>query len=88
MRGFFFSGECSMSSTDFFHGVTVTNLDVGARVISLPSSSIIGLCDTFMPGPGADGTPGAAVNELKLITSEREAVAACLHRRPVRLDRQ
>jgi phage tail sheath protein FI len=65
-----------MSSTDFFHGVTVTNLDVGARVISLPSSSIIGLCDTFMPGPGADGTPGAAVNELKLITSEREAVAA------------
>jgi phage tail sheath protein FI len=65
-----------MGSTDFFHGVTVTNLDIGARVISLPSSSIIGLCDTFTPGPGADGAPTAAVNELKLITSEREAVAA------------
>lgn len=63
-------------STDFFHGVTVTNLDVGARVISLPSSSIIGLCDTFTPGPGADGTPTAEDNEVKLITNEREAVAA------------
>lgn len=65
-----------MSSTDFFHGVTVTNVDTGARNISLPSSSIIGLCDTFTPGPGADSTPTAAVNELKLITSEREAIAA------------
>lgn len=65
-----------MSSTDFFHGVTVTNLDVGARTISLPSSSIIGLCDTFSPGPGVDSTPTAAVNELKMITSEREAIAA------------
>jgi phage tail sheath protein FI len=76
MRGFFVSGESSMSSTDFFHGVTVTNLDVGARTISLPSSSIIGLCDTFSPGPGADSAPTAAVNELKMITSEREAIAA------------
>jgi phage tail sheath protein FI len=65
-----------MGSTDFFHGVTVTNLDVGARVISLPSSSIIGLCDTFTPGAGADGTPTAEANELKLITNEREAIAA------------
>ncbi|HEY0288568.1 MAG TPA: phage tail sheath family protein [Pseudomonas sp.] len=63
-------------STGFFHGVTVTNVDTGARTISLPSSSIIGLCDTFTPGPGADGTPAAAANELKLITSEREAIAA------------
>jgi len=63
-------------STGFFHGVTVTNVDTGARTISLPSSSIIGLCDLFTPGPLADGTPSAAANELKLITSEREAIAA------------
>ncbi|WP_282390386.1 hypothetical protein, partial [Pseudomonas sp. PS01270] len=31
----------------FFHGVTTTSVDTGARTISLPSSSIIGLCDTF-----------------------------------------
>jgi len=55
-----------------FHGVTVTNVDTGARVISLPSSSIIGLCDTFTPGLLAT----ALANELKLITSEREAIAA------------
>jgi phage tail sheath protein FI len=60
----------------FYHGVTVTNVDTGARTISLPSSSIIGLCDTFTPGPGANSTPLASANELKLITSEREAIAA------------
>lgn len=60
----------------FFHGVTVTNVDTGARTISLPSSSIIGLCDTFTPGPGATSAPLAAANEAKLITSEREAIAA------------
>lgn len=65
-----------MNSTDFFHGVTVTNLDTGSRTISLPSSSIIGLCDVFTPGPGADSTPAAAVNELKMITTLREAIAA------------
>ncbi|AZD00705.1 phage tail sheath family protein [Pseudomonas chlororaphis] len=56
----------------FFHGVTVTNVDTGARTIALPSSSIIGLVDTFTPG--ADAT--AKVNDLMLITNEREAVAA------------
>ncbi|WP_153773333.1 phage tail sheath family protein [Pseudomonas sp. MNR3A] len=56
----------------FFHGVTVTNVDTGARVIALPSSSIIGLVDTFTPGADAS----AKVNDLVLITSEREAVAA------------
>lgn len=65
-----------MSLSGFFHGVTVTNLDVGARTISLPSSSIIGLCDTFTPGPLADGVPSANPNELKLITRESEAIAA------------
>lgn len=56
----------------FFHGVTVTNVDTGARSIALPSSSIIGLVDTFTPGPTATAQP----NDLVLITSEREAVAA------------
>ena len=56
----------------FFHGVTVTNVDTGARSIALPSSSIIGLVDTFTEGPGAT----AKANDLILITSEREAVAA------------
>lgn len=56
----------------FFHGVTVTNIDTGARTIALPSSSIIGLVDTFTPGADATAKP----NDLVLITSEREAVAA------------
>jgi phage tail sheath protein FI len=58
----------------FFHGVTTTLIDTGARTISLPSSSIIGLCDTFTPGILGGGT--ALAGELKLITSEREAIAA------------
>ncbi len=58
--------------TGFFHGVTVTNVDTGARSIALPSSSIIGLVDTFTPGADATAQP----NDLVLITSEREAVAA------------
>ncbi|WP_460095913.1 phage tail sheath subtilisin-like domain-containing protein [Pseudomonas sp. S3_C01] len=56
----------------FFHGVTVTNVDTGARVIALPSSSIIGLVDTFMPAPAYSAQP----NDLVMITNEREAVAA------------
>ena len=56
----------------FFHGVTVTNIDTGARTIALPSSSIIGLVDTFTPGADATAKP----NDLVMITSEREAVAA------------
>ncbi|PMY63122.1 MULTISPECIES: phage tail sheath family protein [Pseudomonas] len=56
----------------FFHGVTVTNVDTGARTIALPSSSIIGLVDTFTPGPDAK----AKANDLVLITNEREAIAA------------
>lgn len=58
----------------FFHGVTTTLIDTGARTISLPSSSIIGLCDTFTPGMLGGGT--ALAGELKLITTEREAIAA------------
>lgn len=56
----------------FFHGVTVTNVDTGARTIALPSSSIIGLVDTFTEAPACS----AKVNDLVLITSEREAIAA------------
>jgi len=56
----------------FFHGVTVTSVDVGARTISLPSSSIIGLVDTFTPG----GTVTAEPDIATLITNEREAAAA------------
>ncbi|KAA8693662.1 Major tail sheath protein [Pseudomonas caricapapayae] len=56
----------------FFHGVTVTNVDTGARTISLPTSSIIGLVDTFTEAPAYS----AKVNDLVLITSEREAIAA------------
>ncbi|MGC5702336.1 phage tail sheath family protein [Pseudomonas sp. NFXW11] len=56
----------------FFHGVTVTNVDTGARTISLPTSSIIGLVDTFTEGPGAT----AKANDLLLISNEREAIAA------------
>lgn len=58
----------------FFHGVTTTDVKTGARTISLPSSSIIGLCDTFTPGVLGGGT--ALAGELKLITTEREAIAA------------
>jgi phage tail sheath protein FI len=58
----------------FFHGVTTTLIDTGARTISLPSSSIIGLCDTFTPGMLGGGT--ALAGELVLLTSEREAIAA------------
>ena len=56
----------------FFHGVTVTNVDTGSRSIALPSSSIIGLVDTFTEGL----TVTAKANDLVLITSEREAIAA------------
>ena len=61
-----------MSTSGRFHGVTVTLVDTGARVIALPSTSIIGLVDTFTPGPSTSGKP----NDLVLLTSEREAVAA------------
>lgn len=56
----------------FFHGVTVTNVDTGARNVSLPSSSIIGLVDTFTEGAGAT----AKIGDLVLLTNDREAVAA------------
>ena len=60
-----------MSSTDFFHGITVSLVETGARTISLPSSSIIGIVDTFTPGLGL-----VASNVPTLLTRESEAVAA------------
>jgi phage tail sheath protein FI len=61
-------------SGSFFHGVTTSLIETGARTISLPSSSIIGLCDTFTPGILGGGT--AKAGDLVLLTSEREAIAA------------
>lgn len=55
----------------FYHGVTVTLVDTGARPIAIPSSSIIGLVAVFTPGDGL-----VAANEPVLLTSYREAVAA------------
>ena len=60
-----------MSSTDFFHGITVSLVESGARIIALPSSSIIGIVDTFTPGLGL-----AESNVPTLLTRESEAVAA------------
>ncbi|MEG6967141.1 phage tail sheath family protein [Pseudomonas aeruginosa] len=56
----------------FFHGVTVTNVDIGARTIALPASSVIGLCDVFTPGAQASAKPSVPV----LLTSKKDAVAA------------
>ncbi len=61
-----------MSTASRFHGVTVALVDTGARTIALPSTSIIGLCDTFVAGPDTSAKP----NDLVLLTSEREAIAA------------
>ncbi|AJE16579.1 phage tail sheath family protein [Enterobacter roggenkampii] len=55
--------------TSFFHGVTVTLIDTGPRPIAIPSSSIIGLVDTYTPAEGL-----AVPNKPILLTSYREAV--------------
>ena len=55
--------------TSFFHGVTVTLIDTGPRPIAIPSSSIIGLVDTYTPAEGL-----AEPNKPILLTSYREAV--------------
>ncbi|MBJ7309225.1 phage tail sheath subtilisin-like domain-containing protein [Rugamonas sp. CCM 8940] len=58
-------------AASFFHGVTVTLVDSGPRSIATPSSSVIGLVDTYTPGVGL-----AAANTPVKITSLREAAAA------------
>ncbi|WP_395593117.1 phage tail sheath subtilisin-like domain-containing protein (plasmid) [Pseudomonas sp. B26140] len=62
----------------FFHGVTTTIVNDGPRTISLPSSSIIGLVDTFTAstGPLVEGVPTAVAGVPYMITTEREAIAA------------
>ncbi|WP_213766744.1 phage tail sheath family protein [Caballeronia sp. dw_19] len=60
-----------MAATSFFHGVTVSLVDSGPRSIAVPSSSIIGMANTYTPG--ADR---AAPNVPVQLTSYREAVAA------------
>ena len=60
-----------MPATSFFHGVTVTLVDTGPRSIATPSSSVIGLVDTYTPGANL-----AAPNTPVKITSLREAAAA------------
>ena len=60
-----------MGATSFYHGVTVSLVDSGPRTIAVPSSSIIGMVNTYTPG--ADR---ASPNVPVQITSYREAVAA------------
>ncbi|UMR28561.1 phage tail sheath family protein [Massilia sp. MB5] len=60
-----------MPAASFFHGVTVTLVDSGPRPIATPSSSVIGIVDTYTPGAGL-----AAPNVPVKITSLREAAAA------------
>lgn len=60
-----------MPAASFFHGVTVTLVDTGPRPIATPSSSVIGIVDTYTPGAGL-----AVPNVPVKITSLREAAAA------------
>ncbi|MEQ6290541.1 phage tail sheath family protein [Vogesella sp. GCM10023246] len=60
-----------MPNESLFHGVTVALVDSGPRTIALPSSSIIGIADTFTPGAGL-----ATPNQPVKITNDREAAAA------------
>ena len=60
-----------MGATSFFHGVTTQLVDTGPRTIAVPSSSVVGIADTYTPG--ADRVqPGVPVR----ITSEFDAAAA------------
>ncbi|MBI3144878.1 MAG: phage tail sheath family protein [Pseudogulbenkiania sp.] len=60
-----------MPNNSLYHGVTVTLVDTGPRTIALPSSSIIGIVDTFTPGAGL-----AAADKPVKITNLIEAAAA------------
>lgn len=55
----------------FYHGVTVTPVETGARPIAIPASSIIGLVATFTPGAGL-----VEPNTPTLLTSYPAAVTA------------
>jgi len=60
-----------MPKPDLMHGVTVTLVNTGPRTIALPSSSIIGLVDEYVPAEGL-----AVPNTPVKITSLTEAAAA------------
>ncbi|AXL49182.1 tail protein [Paraburkholderia caffeinilytica] len=60
-----------MGATSFFHGVTVSLVDTGPRTIAVPSSSIVGMVNTYTPSADL-----AAPNVPVQLTSYREAVAA------------
>ncbi|RKQ61366.1 hypothetical protein C8E02_1138 [Vogesella indigofera] len=60
-----------MPNESLFHGAEVVLVDSGPRTISLPSSSVIGIVDTFTPGAGL-----ATPNQPVKITNDREAAAA------------
>jgi phage tail sheath protein FI len=68
-----------MPQTSFFHGVTVSLVDVGPRPIEIPSSSIIGIVGLFTHGAELKATPDQAT----LITTYREAVAAFGENAPI-----
>lgn len=60
-----------MGATSFYHGITTTIVNSGPRTIAVPSSSVVGLTDTYRPG--ADLVqPNVPVQ----LTSYREAVQA------------
>ena len=63
----------------FFHGVTVTNVDTGTRTISLPSSSIIGLVDTFTEGPDFSAKANELAADHQRARSHRGLGPRCGH---------
>ncbi|AJY30223.1 phage tail sheath family protein [Burkholderia thailandensis 34] len=60
-----------MGATSFYHGVTTVLVDTGPRTIAVPSTSVVGIADTFTPGPDRV-QPNVPVR----VTSEYDAVAA------------
>ncbi|WP_333997127.1 phage tail sheath family protein [Burkholderia gladioli] len=60
-----------MGATSFFHGITTTIVDSGPRTIAVPSSSVVGLVDTYTPGADL-----AQPNVPVQLTSYRDAVVA------------
>ncbi|MBU9166208.1 phage tail sheath subtilisin-like domain-containing protein [Burkholderia gladioli] len=60
-----------MGATSFFHGITTTIVDSGPRTIAVPSSSVVGLVDTYTPGAGL-----AQPNVPVQLASYRDAVVA------------
>ncbi|MCR1769111.1 phage tail sheath family protein [Burkholderia glumae] len=60
-----------MGATSFFHGITTTIVDSGPRTIAVPSSSVVGLVDTYAPRVGL-----AQPNMPVQLTSYRDAVMA------------